>query len=56
MRRTKTLLMGDLLDEFFRRPYVAAKVAELRESGLTVSAQCAIPERVRYAELRRMKD
>lgn len=28
MRRTKTLLMGDLLDEFFRRPYVAAKVAE----------------------------
>ena len=35
---------------------VAAKVAELRTSGLTVSAQCAIPERVRYAELRRMKD
>ena len=35
---------------------VAAKVAELRESGLTVSAQCTIPERVRYAELRRMKD
>lgn len=28
MRRTKTLLMGDLLDEFFKRPYVAAKVAE----------------------------
>ena len=28
MRRTKTMLMGDLLDEFFRRPYVAAKVAE----------------------------
>lgn len=28
MRRTKTLLMGELLDEFFRRPYVAAKVAE----------------------------
>lgn len=28
MRRTKTLLMGDLLEEFFRRPYVAAKVAE----------------------------
>ncbi len=30
MRRTKTMLMGDLLDEFFRRPYVAAKVAEGR--------------------------
>ena len=28
MRRTKHLLMGDLLEEFFRRPYVAAKVAE----------------------------
>ncbi len=28
MRRTKTLLMGDLLKEFFSRPYVAAKVAE----------------------------
>ena len=28
MRRTKTLLMGDLLEAFFKRPYVAAKVAE----------------------------
>ncbi len=28
MRRTKTLVMGDLLKEFFSRPYVAAKVAE----------------------------
>ncbi len=28
MRRTKTVMMGDLLEEFFRRPYVAAKVAE----------------------------
>lgn len=28
MRRTQTIRMGDLLDEFFRRPYVAAKVAE----------------------------
>lgn len=28
MRRTKTLMMGELLDEFFKRPYVAAKVAE----------------------------
>lgn len=30
MRRTKTMLMGDLLEEFFRRPYIAAKVAEGR--------------------------
>lgn len=30
MRRTKTMLMGDLLEEFFSRPYVAAKVAEGR--------------------------
>ena len=25
MRRTKTMLMGDLLEEFFKRPYVAPK-------------------------------
>lgn len=30
MRRTKTMLMGDLLDEFFKRPFVAYKVAEGR--------------------------
>ena len=30
MRRTNTMLMGDLLVEFFSRPYVAAKVAEGR--------------------------
>ena len=23
MRRTKTMLMGDLLEEFFKRPYIA---------------------------------
>ena len=28
--RKKTMLMGDLLEEFFARPYVAAKVAEGR--------------------------
>lgn len=32
MRRTKTMLMGDLLKEFFSRPYVKAKVAEGRLS------------------------
>ena len=30
MRRTKTMLVGDVLKEFFSRPYVAAKVAEGR--------------------------
>lgn len=30
MRRTRTMLMGELLDEFFKRPYIAAKVAEGR--------------------------
>lgn len=30
MRRTRTMLMGELLDEFFSRPYVAARVAEGR--------------------------
>ena len=30
MRRTKTMLVGDVLKEFFSRPYVATKVAEGR--------------------------
>ncbi len=30
MRRTKTMLMGDILDEFFKRPYIAKKIAEGR--------------------------
>lgn len=28
MRRTKTMLFGDVLKDFFSQPYVAAKVAE----------------------------
>lgn len=28
MRRTKTMLMGDVLKEFFAQPHIAAKVAE----------------------------
>ncbi len=30
MRRTRTVRIGEVLDDFFRRPYVAAKVAEGR--------------------------
>lgn len=30
MRRTKTMLVGEVLDEFFARPYVAARIAESR--------------------------
>lgn len=30
MRRTETMHIGDVLNEFFSRPYVAAKVAEGR--------------------------
>lgn len=30
MRRTKTMLMGEVLSEFFSQPYVAAKLAEAR--------------------------
>ncbi len=30
MRRTQSMLFGDLLKEFFSRPYIAAKVAEGR--------------------------
>ncbi len=28
MKRSKTILIGDALNEFFSRPYVAARVAE----------------------------
>ncbi|MFR9504071.1 MAG: DUF721 domain-containing protein [Rikenellaceae bacterium] len=28
MRRTKTMLMGEVLEEFFSRPYIAARIAE----------------------------
>lgn len=28
MKRSKTILIGDALKEFFERPYIAAKVAE----------------------------
>ncbi len=28
MRRTKTIAIGDALNEFFARPYIAARVAE----------------------------
>ena len=30
MRRTKTMLVGDVLKEFFAQPHIAAKVAEGR--------------------------
>ena len=30
MRRTRTRLIGEVLEEFFKRPYVAAKIAEGR--------------------------
>lgn len=30
MRRTKTMLVGDVLKEFFSQPHIAAKVAEGR--------------------------
>ena len=46
MRRTKTMLMGDLLEEFFKRPYVAAKVAEgrLPETWRTIVGDRAADE------------
>ncbi|MFR9602739.1 MAG: DUF721 domain-containing protein [Rikenellaceae bacterium] len=28
MRRRQTILIGDILDEFFKRPYIAAQIAE----------------------------
>ncbi len=62
MRRTKTMLMGDLLKEFFSRPYVAAKVAEGRlpelwreavgEYAANQTTELKLENRVLYAHLR----
>lgn len=62
MRRTKTLLMGDLLKEFFTRPYVAAKVAEgklpdtwreiVGERAAAETVELKLENRVLYARIR----
>lgn len=62
MRRTKTMLMGDLLEEFFKRPYVAAKVAEgklpdtwrdiVGEEAARQTVELRLENRVLYVRLR----
>lgn len=62
MRRTKTLLMGDLLKEFFSRPYVAAKVAEgklpdtwreiVGERAAAETVELKLENRVLYVRIR----
>ena len=60
MRRTKTMLMGDLLEEIFKRPYVAAKVAEgklpdtWREMGdraAEITTELKIENHILYARI-----
>nr|WP_300254507.1 DUF721 domain-containing protein [uncultured Alistipes sp.] len=62
MRRTKIMLMGDLLEEFFKRPYVAAKVAEgklpdtwrdiVGEEAARQTVELRLENRVLYVRLR----
>lgn len=62
MRRTKTMLMGDLLEEFLKRPYVAAKVAEgmlpdtwrdiVGEEAARQTVELRLENRVLYVRLR----
>lgn len=62
MRRTKTLLMGDLLEEFFSRPYIAAKVAEgklpdtwreiVGERAAAETVELKLENRVLYVRIR----
>ncbi len=62
MRRTKTVKIGELLDEFFRRPYVAAKVAEGRlpetwreivgDRAAALTSELRLENRVLYVRLR----
>ena len=46
MKRSKTVTVGELLDEFFQRPYVAAKVAEgrLRDTWREIVGPAAAAE------------
>ncbi len=62
MRRTKTVKIGELLDEFFRRPYIAAKVAEGRlpetwreivgDQAADLTSELRLENRVLYVRLR----
>ena len=62
MRRTKTLLMGDLLKELFSRPYIAAKVAEgklpdtwreiVGERAAAETVELKLENRVLYVRIR----
>ena len=61
MRRTKTLLFGDVLQEFFSQPYVAAKVAEgklpdtwrevVGEQAAAQTASLKLENKVLYAHI-----
>lgn len=62
MRRTKTVKIGELLDEFFHRPYIAAKVAEGRlpdlwreivgDRAADLTSELRLENRVLYIRLR----
>ena len=62
MRRTKTMLMGDLLEEFFKRPYIAAKVAEgklpdtwreiVGDRAAEITTELKIENHILYARIR----
>ena len=62
MRRTKTLLMGDLLKEFFSRPYIAAIVGEgklpdtwreiVGERAAAETVELKLENRVLYVRIR----
>ena len=61
MRRTKTVLVGDVLKEFFAQPHIAAKVAEGRlpdtwrevvgDRAADVTMQLRLENRVLYAHI-----
>ena len=61
MRRTKTMLVGDVLKEFFAQPHIVAKVAEGRlpdtwrevvgDRAADVTMQLRLVNRVLYAHI-----
>lgn len=62
MRRTKTVLFGDVLQEFFSQPYVAAKIAEgklpetwrevVGEQAARHTAELRLENHILYAHLK----
>ena len=52
MRRTKTMLMGDLLEEFFKRPYIADTWREIvGDRAADVTTELRLEKHILYVRI-----